>query len=153
MFSVCQTIQSTSLVVDSCRKFLVDIHILQIKEINNWEVKWYANRHLRWQENQNSLPSLTLDLQDNAASISLPTLLKIKTSLGTLLWNQTRRLILQLLERYWFNITECFSLKALFLKTQHLSGAHRELFLSLPSLLPTQEGIRSELPYLEMEMD
>lgn len=37
------------------------------------------------QENQNSLPSLTLYLQDNAASISLPTLLKIKTSLGTLL--------------------------------------------------------------------
>ena len=29
MFSVCQTIQSTSLVVDSCRKFQVDIHILQ----------------------------------------------------------------------------------------------------------------------------
>ena len=30
---MCQTIQSTSLVVDSCRNFLVDIHILQIKEM------------------------------------------------------------------------------------------------------------------------
>ena len=32
MFTVCQTIQSASLVVDSCRKFLVDIHILQIRK-------------------------------------------------------------------------------------------------------------------------
>lgn len=49
------------------------------------------------------------------------------------------KLTLQLLERYWFIVTECFSLKALFQIMQNLSEADKEDFLSHLSLLPTQE--------------
>lgn len=55
---------------------------------------------------------------------------KNKITLGTLIWNQIRKLILQLLDRYLFNVTGCFSQNALFHIMQNVNEADREYFLS-----------------------